>query len=62
MIHCRSPVPARKACEIVGSAMFRMVRSRLITITDRHVTPSAHHRCAAAAELGLHPGLHNVNY
>jgi hypothetical protein len=26
--------------------MFRIVRSRLMTITDRHVTPSIHHRLA----------------
>ena len=45
-IHCKSPVPAPSAAEIDGSAMFEIVRSRATTTTDRHVTPSIHHRPA----------------
>ena len=45
-IHCKSRVLACSSAEIDGSAMFRIVRSKATTTTDRHVTPSIHHRPA----------------
>jgi len=48
-IHCRSRVLACSAAEMAGSAIFKMVRSRATMTTDKHVTPSIHHRPARAS-------------
>ncbi len=52
-IHCRSLVLACSAAEIDGSAMFKIVRSRATTSTDRLVAPSIHRPARTGASSTL---------